>query len=144
MGDDPSDVFPTVADTKRLKYIDQIIKETLRIAPPVSTLAPRLTNEDIIVSSTGQVIPKGSRVAADVYALHHCENNWQECDKFNPDRFSEENTERKASTWAPFSGGPRSCIGMNFSLNEQRVFLSMLCKLYTFYCWQIKPNHDAL
>jgi cholesterol 24(S)-hydroxylase len=62
----------------------------------------------------------------------HSEKNWKNALKFDPDRFAAEGdgaqVSGKGMSWVPFGNGARQCIGMNFSLAEQRVMLSMLCK----------------
>lgn len=89
-------------------------------------MGPREVAEDYNTGTT--VIPKGSLVQVDNYAVHHNQRVWENPYKFDPERFSKDKTVTPAS-WIPFGGGPHMCIGNNFSLNEQRVFLSMLCKL---------------
>jgi hypothetical protein len=70
----------------------------------------------------------------------HSEKNWVNPLKFDPDRFAPggeaSQQELKGMTWIPFGNGPRQCIGMNFSLTEQRVLLSMLCKCILVYLLQ--------
>jgi cholesterol 24(S)-hydroxylase len=62
----------------------------------------------------------------------HSEKNWKNALTFDPDRFAADGdgvqTSGKGMSWVPFGNGARQCIGMNFSLAEQRVLLSMLCK----------------
>jgi cytochrome P450 len=81
---------------------------------------------------SGIFIPQGSTVTVNIYDLHHSEKLWKDPFVFDPERFDEDGEgTRKAGegiAWAPFGTGARQCIGMNFSLTEQRVFLSMLCK----------------
>lgn len=133
MGDELKDVLPTIEDTKRMTYISQIMKETLRINPPVVITAPRIAVEDTELS--GVFIPKGTTVITDIFDVHHTEKIWKNADRFDPDRFSQngeaaQNGNGEGNPWFPFGNGARQCIGMNFSLAEQRVMLSMLCRLY--------------
>lgn len=55
---------------------------------------------------------------------------WHNPEEFIPERFEEggEYDQHEGFTWLPFSNGSRQCIGMNFSLTEQKVLLSMICK----------------
>lgn len=78
----------------------------------------------------GTVIPKGAEISVDVASIHRSPNNWQNPESFIPERFEEggEHEGHVGLTWVPFSNGSRQCLGMNFSLTEQRVVLSMLCK----------------
>lgn len=118
-----------------MTYINQIMKETLRINGPATRVIPRIAKEDTDLSGT--FIPKGTQLTVNIYNIQHDDNYWKDGDKFNPDRFSEDgDATREAGeglAWLPFGNGARQCIGMNFSLNEQRVMLSMLCKYLQTY-----------
>lgn len=67
-------------------------------------------------------------MAVDIYNMHHAEAVWKDGFKFDPDRFKNIGNISNGLSWVPFGSGPRQCIGMNFSLAEQRVLLSMFCK----------------
>lgn len=112
-------------------YINQILKETLRLNNPFPRVVARKAAEDVVLSG-GTFIPKDSIVTVNVFDIHHKESNWKDGSKFDPDRFadSQEGTRGPGEglSWIPFGNGARQCIGMNFSLNEQRVFLSMMRK----------------
>nr|BDB32844.1 cytochrome P450 monooxygenase [Thamnidium elegans] len=125
LGDEPTDILPTAEEIKRMSYINQVMKETLRITGPVPRLGTRIATEDTILSGT--FIPKGTSVLISVFNTHHSDKIWHDPETFNPDRFSDE---QGAQGWLPFGGGSRLCIGMNFSLNEQRVMISMLLRKY--------------
>jgi cholesterol 24(S)-hydroxylase len=124
------DVLPNAEETKRMTYINQIMKETLRINGPASRVVPRVATEDTDLNGT--FIPKGTQLTVNIYNIQHSDKYWNDGDKFNPDRFSESGEGIRGAgeglAWLPFGNGARQCIGMNFSLNEQRVMLSMLCK----------------
>jgi cytochrome P450 len=81
---------------------------------------------------SGIHIPKGATVTVNIYDLHHSEKLWKDPFVFDPERFAEDGEGTREAgegiSWIPFGTGARQCIGMNFSLTEQRVFLSMLCK----------------
>lgn len=106
------------------------MKETLRINGPAVKTLVRKASEDTELSGT--FIPKGTRLSVNIFTIHHSEKVWINPSQFDPERFSENGEGIRGSgegmAWAPFGNGARQCIGMNFSLNEQRVMLSMLCK----------------
>ncbi|CAO3625785.1 unnamed protein product [Mucor hiemalis] len=132
LGDQPEDVLPTVEETKQMKYLDAIIKETLRLNSPLTNLLPRVAAEDIILDN-GFVIPKGSYLDVDVVATHLYENNWENASEFIPERYlsgQDDTSTKNGLKWAPFGYGSHQCLGMNFSYAEQRVFLSMLREFY--------------
>lgn len=87
------------------------------------------------VDMAGTFIPKNTRVSVDVAAIHQNPKIWQSPESFIPERFEQggEYDSHVGMTYIPFSNGARQCLGMNFSLAEQRVLLSMLCKCFPFF-----------
>lgn len=85
----------------------------------------------------GNFIPKGTLVSVDIYSLHRNPKVWKDPLRFDPDRFAPggeaERQPGSGMAWIPFSNGGRQCIGMNFSLVQQRVVLAMLLRKYTFH-----------
>ncbi|KAI8070958.1 cytochrome P-450 cyp509A1 [Gongronella butleri] len=134
-GEVKGDIIPTLEQTKEFVYINKIMKETLRNTNPVlSLVTPRVATEDTELA--GHFIPKGTLVNVNMYDLHHNEDVWKNPYEFNPDRFDDggeaEQNAQGGLAWTPFANGSRQCIGMNFSLVEQRVFLAMLLRRYEF------------
>ncbi|KAF7726767.1 cytochrome P450-dit2 [Apophysomyces ossiformis] len=138
LGDEPIDVFPSIQECKRMQYIDNIIKENLRVAGPASMLGPRVADEDVMLGDT--LIPKGTPISIDIYNTHHNPAVWEDPDRFLPERFEEGGEYSKNTnglSWIPFSQGGRICIAMNFSLAEQRVSMAMLLRKYE---WDIPED----
>ncbi|CAO3677982.1 unnamed protein product [Rhizopus microsporus] len=79
-------------------------------------------------------IPKDTRITVDVSAIQRDSKVWNRPDDFIPERFMEggEAIGHEGMAWLPFGGGARQCIGMNFSLTEQKVALAMLDMILTF------------
>ncbi|KAI8879154.1 cytochrome P450 [Backusella circina FSU 941] len=146
LGDKPEDILPTIEDTKKMIYINQIMKETLRICGPASTIISRGAVEDCELAGT--FIPKGTRLAVNLFETMHSEKNWTDPLKFDPDRFAPDNQKTdavgKGMNYVPFGNGARQCIGMNFSLNEQRVMLSMLLRKFTWTLPDDSIHKDGL
>ncbi|KAI9307942.1 cytochrome P450 [Cunninghamella echinulata] len=132
LGDDAHDVYPTIDQLKEFTFINQVIKETLRLNGPLIALTPRITAQDTELG--GGIVPKGTPIVVNIYDLHHSKYVWKDPEIFNPDRFAKggeaEQKNREGLTWVPFASGPRMCIGMNFSLAEQRVLISSLLRKY--------------
>lgn len=105
-----------------------VIKENLRRNSPVDNLMSRDTYQDIDLNGT--FIPKGSKVTVNVASIHLNPKIWHDPESFIPERFEPggEYDGHDGFTWIPFSNGSRQCLGLNFSLTEQRVVLCMLCK----------------
>lgn len=126
-----------------------IVKETLRLNPPLPNASFRVAAKDTVID--GVLIPKGTRIQVDIYESQHNPRVWQDPETFRPERFEAdgEADHIEGFGWVPFGNGTRQCIGMStyqpvnkakganfnpldFSLTEQRVFLSMLCKSLLF------------
>jgi cytochrome P450 family 6 len=76
--------------------------ETLRMAPPLAQLV-RQTTRDYEVSGSNITIPKGSQVLIPVYAIHMDPKNFPKPEKFDPERFNEENKkDRHSMAYLPF------------------------------------------
>ncbi|ORX55714.1 cytochrome P-450 cyp509A1 [Hesseltinella vesiculosa] len=129
------DIIPTLAQTKELFYVYQIMKESLRMSGPVNSLVtPRVAQDNL--DFNGTLIPKGTLVSVNLFDLHHNPHVWKDPFVFNPDRFADgaeaDINARNGLAWTPFSNGTRQCIGMQFSLAEQKVLLAMLLRRYEF------------
>ncbi|GFY80088.1 cytochrome P450 3A8, partial [Trichonephila inaurata madagascariensis] len=106
-----------------MKYLDNVVAETLRIFPP-STRLERVADTDLKLADTGITIPKGMIVTIPNYALQHDPQFFPNPDVFDPDRFTvEERAKRDPYAYLPFGAGPRNCIGMRFALMEIKVCL---------------------
>ena len=73
-----------------MEYLDCVIKETLRLYPPVHVIN-RECNESCTIN--GVYIPAGTLVMIPIYTLHHDPDAWTEVEKFIPERFTNPNKE---------------------------------------------------
>jgi len=141
-----------------------VIKETLRLSPSVAFLIGRMTSREVAMGE--YVLPQGTLVAINVWALHHSRKIWgDDVELFRPERFEGHIVDEKLAdpdaanpaanpalgegkkdsyAWLPFGFGSRSCIGMNFSYTEQRVALSMLLQKYEWTLPADSPHKDKL
>ncbi|KAI9317045.1 cytochrome P450 [Dichotomocladium elegans] len=138
-GDAPVDVFPTLQDIKKFEYLDMVIKETLRMYPPGNDIVPRNVMKDVELG--GVLIPKGSMINVDIHALHHDPALWHDPETFDPERFRPggEHSHHEGVAYAPFSSGSRQCIGLNFAMMQQRIFLAMLLRKFE---WELAANSE--
>ena len=110
----------------KLKYLECIIKESLRLQPSVPIFA-RVLGEDQKLDQ--HVIPKGTQVLINPYLIHRDPLHWDEPDSFKPERFLPENSrKRHAFSFVPFSAGSRNCIGQRFALMEEKTILTNIIR----------------
>nr|XP_008197409.1 PREDICTED: cytochrome P450 9e2 [Tribolium castaneum] len=115
----------------QMKYLDQVVSEALRKYPPGYVLN-RICVKDYVIKPKQEgekvaVIEKGCLVAIPVIALHYSPEFFPDPEKFNPERFSDENKGKiLPGSYIPFGLGPRNCIGSRFALLEIKVLLVKL------------------
>ncbi|MCW5853081.1 MAG: cytochrome P450, partial [Anaerolineae bacterium] len=114
----PSDAPPTLDQLERLDYLDRVVKETLRLYPPIH-VGNRRAACDVTVA--GYHVPANTRVMYSIYLAHRDPDHWPDPDRFDPDRFSPANDRRAPFAYIPFGGGPRICIGAAFAQIEVKV-----------------------
>lgn len=121
---------PTHDDLPRLTYTRMIIEESMRIYPPVHTIARVALADDTLC---GRVIPKGATIMIVPWLLHRHIKLWPEPGRFIPERFApEQSAQRARFAYMPFGGGKRICIGAAFALAEATVLLATIanrCRL---------------
>ncbi|XP_003707539.2 putative cytochrome P450 6a14 isoform X1 [Megachile rotundata] len=106
-----------------MKYLDAVLKETLRKYPVVLWLS-RKAMANYTFSGTKVTIPKGQFVVLPVYAIQHDPDIFPQPEVFNPNRFLSENTEiGHPMYFLPFGDGPRNCIGARFAKIQSKVAL---------------------
>jgi cytochrome P450 len=108
--------------------LDQVIKESLRLYPPIH-IGNRIMGEECPFD--GGTIPKGERMFYSIYLTHRDPEIWENPHDFHPERFARGRTTPPMS-YVPFGGGPRSCIGAAFGQAEARVVMSRLLRTFTF------------
>ncbi|KAK9870757.1 hypothetical protein WA026_009718 [Henosepilachna vigintioctopunctata] len=126
-GDRHRDV--NLVDIRNMKYLDMVIKETLRLYPPVSLIGRQIDEE---IKFRDVVIPNGIAIILFIYGLHRDPQLFPNPDVFNPLRF-ENPDDVKPFSFIPFSTGPRNCIGQKFAMYEMTVILSRLLRNFEFF-----------
>jgi cytochrome P450 len=129
---------PSHDDVGKLTYTRMVVEESMRIYPPVHTIAREAMGEDTLV---GQRVPKGSTVLIVPWLLHRHAKLWDNPGRFDPDRFSPERSQtRPRFAYLPFGGGKRICIGAAFALTEATILLATLAQRYRL---RLAPDHPV-
>lgn len=137
------DRFPTPEDIQKLSYTSMIVKETLRIRPPVWAMGRQAIHDCMI---GGQHIPAGSTVLMSQWVTHHDSRFYEDPHQFRPDRWlrlEEQSLPRFA--FFPFGGGNRTCIGEHFAMTEAIAVLAIIARRWNFittqpYLAKLKPS----
>lgn len=119
---------PSDESLKELPYLEGVIKEALRLYPPIH-VGNRLVDSPI--HARGFTIPANTRVMYSIYLSHRDESLWPEATCFRPERF--DRSQRPAQpplTYVPFGGGPRNCIGAVFAQIEAKVVLARILQRF--------------
>nr|XP_020470013.1 cytochrome P450 4V2 [Monopterus albus] len=141
-----SDRPANTEDLKKLKYLECVIKEALRLFPSVPFFARKIC-EDCYIN--GFKVPKGAEAIIITYALHRDLRYFPEPEEFRPERFLPENSAgRPPYAYIPFSAGLRNCIGQRFALMEEKVILSSVLRNFNVEACQtyeeLRPVGDLI
>ncbi|XP_063541272.1 cytochrome P450 4c3-like [Cydia strobilella] len=117
-------------DLMGLKYLDCVIKETLRLFPPGPFLIRKVEQE--VTLPSGHVLPAGSGLIASVWGTQRNPKYWgPDADTFDPDRFLPERAAlRHPCAFMAFSIGPRNCIGYQYALMSIKSALSSVLRFH--------------
>ena len=106
-------------------YLDAVIKETLRMRPPVPVVVRRLLEP---MTLGGHELPAGTVVAPCVPLIHNDPRNYDQPERFRPERFLGRKT--PTYTWIPFGGGTRRCLAASYAEMEmKRVLRAVLASV---------------
>ncbi len=133
---------PRPEQLNRLVLLDSLLKEALRLCPPIHIGNRRATEKVCVLDYE---IPQEARVMYSIYLAHRDPKYWRDANEFCPERFRE-GTGVPPFTYVPFGGGPRNCIGAAFSQIEAKVVLARLLQefdLELLNAQQIKPHMGA-
>ncbi|KAJ3614807.1 hypothetical protein NHX12_018377 [Muraenolepis orangiensis] len=132
----------TMEDLKELRYLDCVIKESLRLFPSVHFFARRLCDDAVI---NGFKVSKGTNAVVLVYALHRDPRYFPNPEEFQPERFFPENcVGRPPYAYVPFSAGLRNCIGQRFAMMEEKVVLASILRSFNIEACQTREELHPL
>jgi len=116
-------------DLPRMVYLEQVLKEAMRLFPPVPVHSRQPFNE--IDLGHGHSIPAGATVFMSTLAVHRDPRYFPDPEKFDPERFSPQNSVgRHPYAYIPFGIGRRMCVGHLFATMEAKTILSTVLRRY--------------
>ena len=126
-------------DINQMNYLKCVIKETLRLHPPVPLMVPRETTNSVKLG--GYDIPPKTRVYVNAWAVHRDPEVWDRPEEFLPERFIDNPIDFIGQDFElfPFGGGRRACPGSTFSVSSIEYVIANL--LYWFD-WRL-PNANV-
>ena len=125
------DRMPRYEDLADLGYLNQILRETLRLHPTAPAFA--LKPEQDVVLSARFHIAAGQAVMVILPNLHRDPTVWKDPEQFDPDRFAPDKIDQIPDyAWMPFGHGERACIGRPFALQEATLVLAMMLQRFEF------------
>jgi acyl-CoA reductase-like NAD-dependent aldehyde dehydrogenase/cytochrome P450 len=133
--------YDTLAE---LTTIDLVMKESLRLNPPVPALMREALRDTEL---DGYFVPKGATVLVSPSAVHHNPRVWSDPRTFDPERFGSDRREDKIHrfAWMPFGGGVHKCIGLYFAQMEVKTIMHNLLREFEWtiaddYRWHNDPT----
>jgi len=121
-----SNKIPTVDDMPKLKFTEKVLRESMRLYPPVWTIGRSVNNEYTLGKYT---IPAGSTILMSQYVMHHDPRYYNEPERFDPERWSSDTrSSLPRFSYFPFGGGIRACIGEPFAWMEGILVLSTIIR----------------
>jgi cytochrome P450 len=131
---------PTYDDLEKLSYTRMVIDEAMRLYPPAPILTGRVAREADDIC--GHAVAKGAEIVVVPWVVHRHRTLWHDPDRFDPDRFSRENSAmRPRFAYLPFGGGPRICIGAQLALTEVILLVATIAQRYRL---KLVPGQDIV
>ncbi len=119
---------PSAAHLPRLTYTDCVVKEAMRLYPPVPSIGREATCD---VEVLGYHLPKGAQVSLTQWVVHRDPRWFDDPDTFRPERWHNDLIRRlPRGAYFPFGDGPRICIGNLFAGMEATLVLAAIAQRF--------------
>ena len=105
-------------------YLDALVKEVLRIRPPLPVAAGRVLDEPFAIGP--HTVPPGTLILIDAWGVHHDPELYPDPERFQPERFLA--TAPEPYAWLPFGGGAHRCIGAALAELEIKIALATILR----------------
>jgi len=120
-----------VADLERLPYTHSVVKETLRLYPPIGRIGRRPIRD---LDLDPPALRKDTAVFLSPFVTGRDPRWFSEPEAFRPARWNEAAPDRPRFAWFPFGAGPRSCIGEHFATMVLTLAVATLAQR-----WRVRP-----
>ncbi|XXG54332.1 hypothetical protein AAC387_Pa03g2241 [Persea americana] len=130
--------IPDADKLSKLKLVNMVLLEALRLYTPVIVLFRKATKEMKLGNLT---IPKNTQISIPLAIIHRNKNYWgEDANEFNPMRFAEgvKKAAKHPNALVAFSIGPRACIGQNFAIMEGKTVMALILQRFSF---SLSPNY---
>lgn len=129
---------PDLDGLNKLKKVNMILHEVLRLYPPAPSLTRKVCHE---IKVGDKILPAGVQVKLPLVVVHQSEKYWgPDAKEFNPNRFSEGILKAAGGKMCffAFAWGPRICIGSNFAMIQVKMALVMILQRFTL---ELSPSY---
>jgi len=121
---------PGIRDVGELTVLERVIKESMRLYPPVQAIVREAKEPDSI---GGYRIPAGKTLNLPQWVVHRHPEFYDDPDAFRPERWQPAAAEdRHPFAYFPFGAGPRRCLGERFAMLEAKLVLATTLQRYRF------------
>lgn len=119
---------PTAADVEALEYTERVVRESMRLYPPVWGLLREPVEDDVV---GGYRVPAGATVGLYQWVVHRDPRFYEDPLAFDPDRWSDAfRSSLHPFAYVPFSAGPRRCLGDRFARLEAQLVVATVLQRY--------------
>lgn len=126
---DNNNITFSIKDLPKLKYVEQVFRESMRLYPPVWSIG-RIVKEDYDLGE--YTIPKDSGIFMSQYVMHRDPRFYKDPEQFNPDRWTNDfKMHLPRFAYFPFGGGLRGCIGEPFAWQEGIILIATILNYWT-------------
>lgn len=130
----------TYADLPHLRYTDMVVKESLRLYPPVWALFGRETTTEVELG--GYILPAGAQVLILPWGIHRNPRFFENAEQFNPERFAADRIGALVpDSYLPFGMGPHVCIGASFATMQMVLTVATVLQQFRL---QLAPKQSVV
>ncbi|XP_053693538.1 cytochrome P450 4d8-like [Sabethes cyaneus] len=128
LGPNPLSKNLTHQELQDFRYLEAVIKESMRLFPPVPLIGRQLVED---LEMNGTTLKAGQDILIPIYVIHRNPEVFPDPERFDPERFTEAaESNRGPYDYIPFSAGSRNCIGQRYAMLEMKVTLIKLIAAY--------------